>query len=437
MVGPAPAPAPPSSPSPSAAPAPSTSADADQRRADLRRMKRTATGLLVGATIVFLVTRVREDATPWLGYVRATAEAAMVGAVADWFAVTALFRHPLGIPVPHTAIIPARKDDIGRGLGAFVQQNFLTASVVQERLAGISLGARLGEWLAEPEHADRVADQAAGVLRSTLETLRDEDVQESLEAAVAQRVRALEAGPVLARGIDLAVADGRHQEVLSVVLRKVAEAVVENEDLLRSRLEEETPRWLPSRVDDRIFDRVHTGLQRFLWEVAEDEDHPLRDTLDERVRRLADDLSRSPSMRARADQLKDELIDHPALREWSSTMWADLKAALLERADDPDSDLRRRLAGTVRSLGERLRDDPTLQARVDEWIATTAVEVVERSKGEVGDVIATTVARWDPAEATDRIELQVGRDLQFIRINGTVVGGLVGLLIYTVGQLVG
>ena len=437
MVGPAPAPAPPSSPSPSAAPAPSTSADADQRRADLRRMKRTATGLLVGATIVFLVTRVREDATPWLGYVRATAEAAMVGAVADWFAVTALFRHPLGIPVPHTAIIPARKDDIGRGLGAFVQQNFLTASVVQERLAGISLGARLGEWLAEPEHAGRVADQAAGVLRSTLETLRDEDVQESLEAAVAQRVRALEAGPVLARGIDLAVADGRHQEVLSVVLRKVAEAVVENEDLLRSRLEEETPRWLPSRVDDRIFDRVHTGLQRFLWEVAEDEDHPLRDTLDERVRRLADDLSRSPSMRARADQLKDELIDHPALREWSSTMWADLKAALLERADDPDSDLRRRLAGTVRSLGERLRDDPTLQARVDEWIATTAVEVVERSKGEVGDVIATTVARWDPAEATDRIELQVGRDLQFIRINGTVVGGLVGLLIYTVGQLVG
>ena len=437
MVGPAPAPAPPSSPSPSAAPAPSTSADADQRRADLRRMKRTATGLLVGATIVFLVTRVREDATPWLGYVRATAEAAMVGAVADWFAVTALFRHPLGIPVPHTAIIPARKDDIGRGLGAFVQQNFLTASVVQERLAGISLGARLGEWLAEPEHAGRIADQAAGVLRSTLETLRDEDVQESLEAAVAQRVRALEAGPVLARGIDLAVADGRHQEVLSVVLRKVAEAVVENEDLLRSRLEEETPRWLPSRVDDRIFDRVHTGLQRFLWEVAEDEDHPLRDTLDERVRRLADDLSRSPSMRARADQLKDELIDHPALREWSSTMWADLKAALLERADDPDSDLRRRLAGTVRSLGERLRDDPTLQARVDEWIATTAVEVVERSKGEVGDVIATTVARWDPAEATDRIELQVGRDLQFIRINGTVVGGLVGLLIYTVGQLVG
>ncbi|WCO67854.1 DUF445 domain-containing protein [Iamia majanohamensis] len=400
-------------------------------------MKRTATGLLVGATIVFLVTRVREDATPWLGYVRATAEAAMVGAVADWFAVTALFRHPLGVPVPHTAIIPARKDDIGRGLGAFVQQNFLTASVVQERLAGISLGARLGEWLAEPEHADRVADQAAGVLRSTLETLRDEDVQESLEAAVAQRVRALEAGPVLARGIDLAVADGRHQEVLSVVLRKVAEAVVENEDLLRSRLEEETPRWLPSRVDDRIFDRVHTGLQRFLWEVAEDEDHPLRDTLDERVRRLADDLSRSPSMRARADQLKDELIDHPALREWSSTMWADLKAALLERADDPDSDLRRRLAGTVRSLGERLRDDPTLQARVDEWIATTAVEVVERSKGEVGDVIATTVARWDPAEATDRIELQVGRDLQFIRINGTVVGGLVGLVIYTVGQLVG
>ncbi len=441
MAGPAPAPAPPSSPPAdaerAATPAPSATADAAQRRDDLRRMKRTATGLLVGATAVFLVTRVLEDATPWLGYVRATAEAAMVGAVADWFAVTALFRHPLGLPVPHTAIIPARKDDIGRGLGTFVQQNFLTASVVQERLAGISLGARLGEWLAEPDHADRVADQAAGVLRSTLETLRDEDVQEALETAVAQRVRAIEAGPILAQGIDLAVADGRHQEVLSVVLRKVAEAVDENEDLLRSRLEEETPRWLPSRVDDRIFDRVHDGVQRFLREVADDPDHGLRGTLDERVVRLADDLARSPSMRARSDQLKDELLDHPALREWSSTMWTDLKEALLERAEDPDSDLRRRLAGTVANLGERLRDDPTLQARVDAWVASTAVEVVERSKGEVGDVIASTVARWDPAEATDRIELQVGRDLQFIRINGTVVGGLVGLVIYGVGQLIG
>jgi uncharacterized membrane-anchored protein YjiN (DUF445 family) len=399
-------------------------------------MKLTATMLLVGATVVFVVARVLEGDVAGLGFVRATAEAAMVGAIADWFAVTALFRHPLGIPIPHTAIIPNRKDDIGRGLGSFVQQNFLTRAVIEERLAGASLAARLGAWLAEPETARRVADQAGGVLRSTLETLRDDDVQETLETAVAQRVRAVAAGPVLARAIDLAVADGRHQEVLSVLLRKVAEAVEENEDVLRTRLEQETPWWVPDRIDDRIFGRVHSGVQRFLREVADDPGHQMRETLDLRVRTLADQLARSPSMRARADELKEELLDHPALRDWSATVWADLKDALLTSAEDPGSDLRRRLGEAVQSFGVRLRDDPVLQERLDSWIASSAVEVVERSKGEVGDIIASTVARWDASEATRRIELQVGRDLQFIRINGTVVGGLAGLVIYSVGRLI-
>lgn len=411
--------------------------DEERRRQDLRRMKRTATGLLVAATVVFVVTRVLEEDVAWLGYVRATAEAAMVGAIADWFAVTALFRHPLGIPIPHTAIIPNRKDDIGRGLGTFVQQNFLTKAVVEERLAAVSLAARLGDWLTEAGNAERVGDQLGGVLRSTLDTLKDEDVQETLEAAVATRIRAIEAGPVLARGLDLAIADGRHQEVLSVLLRRVAEAVTANEDVLRQRLQAETPWWVPDRFDGRIFDRVHTGIQRFLTEVADDPEHPMRATFDERLATLADQLVRTPSMRARADALKEELIDHPAVREWSSTMWADIKASLLAHADDPDSDLRRRLVDGVRSFGERLRDDPQLRARVDGWVASTAVEVVERSKGEVGEVIASTVARWDSTEATQRIELQVGRDLQFIRINGTVVGGLAGLVIYTVGKLIG
>jgi uncharacterized membrane-anchored protein YjiN (DUF445 family) len=417
---------------------PTAVADEERRRQDLRRMKRTATGLLLAATVVFLVTRVvEEDSAAWVGFVRATAEAAMVGAIADWFAVTALFRRPLGLPIPHTAIIPNRKDDIGRGLGTFVQQHFLTKAVVEERLASVSIASRLGDWLTEPGNAERVGDQLGGVLRSTLDTLKDEDVQETLESAIAVRLRAVEAGPVLARGLDLAIADGRHQEVLSVLLRRVAEAVIDNEDVLRARLQSETPWWVPDRLDDRIFDRVHTGVQRFLQEVADDPDHPMQATLDERLTTLADQLARSPSMRARADALKEELIDHPAVREWSSTMWADIKGSLLAHADDPDSDLRRKLVGAVADMGERLRDDPTLQARVDGWVASTAVELVERSKGEVGEVIASTVARWDASEATDRIELQVGRDLQFIRINGTVVGGLAGLVIYTVGKLIG
>lgn len=411
--------------------------DSERRAADLRRMKRTATGLLLAATAVFAVARSLEGDHGWLGYVRATAEAAMVGAIADWFAVTALFRHPLGIPIPHTAIIPRRKDDIGRGLGTFVQQNFLTRAVVEERLAGVSVASRLGTWLTEPGNAERVADQLGGVLRSTLDTLRDDDVQQTLESAVATRLRAVQTGPILARGIELAVADGRHQELLSVLLRKVAEAIDDNEEVLRARVRQESPWWVPEPVDERVFEKARAGLDRFLHEVADDPDHAMRATLDQRMAVLADQLARSPVMRARADALRDELIDHPALRDWSATVWADIKASLLAHADDPDSDLRRRLVDAIGSFGARLHHDPTLRERVDGWVITTAVEVVERSRGEVGEVIASTVARWDASEATDRIELQVGRDLQFIRINGTVVGGLAGLIIHSVGHLLG
>ncbi len=409
--------------------------DEERRARDLTRMKRTATGFLGGALVVFLGARALEGDHSWLGYVRATAEAAMVGALADWFAVTALFRRPLGLPIPHTAIIPTRKDDIGRGLGTFVETNFLTREVVEEKLRGTPMAARLGTWLAVPANAGRVGEQAATVLRSALEALRDDEVQEAIETAVARKVRATPAGPLLGRGLDLAIADGRHQELLSVVLRKVGEALEANQTVLRERLGRESPAWVPDWADDRVFSKLFGGLQRVLAEVASDPLHELRAHFDERMVELADDLKTSPAAQARAEALKEELLAHPSVREWSSSVWADLKESVLQRSADPSSELRRRIEAAVVSFGERLRNDPALQAKVDDWVVSAAVGLVEQSRGEVGDLISATVARWDPDESTRRIELQVGRDLQFIRINGTVVGGLAGLVIHTVSQL--
>ncbi len=408
--------------------------DDDQRRRDLRRMKRVASSLLVLATLVFLVARRFEVDHSWVGYVRAFAEAGMVGAIADWFAVTALFRHPLGIPIPHTAIIPNRKDDIGRGLGGFVESNFLTAEVVEEKLRATPLAARLGEWLAEPRNAARVGDQTGTVVRAVLDTLRDAEVQEAIEQSIATRVRATPVGPPVGRIIELAMADGRHQELLSSVLRRVVEALEENRDSMRARLDNESPWWVPEPIDDRIFAKLFDGISRFLSDISDDPDHEMRRTFDERVREFAVALEASPQMRQRAEDLKEEVLEHPALRAWSASVWADLKASLLRRSADPNSSLRRRLDSALVDLGERLRDDTELQAKVDDWIVSLAVAVVEQSRGEIGELIASTVARWDADESADRIEVQVGRDLQFIRINGTVVGGLAGLVIHTFGQ---
>lgn len=419
-------------------PEPGAEADAVDRanREGLRRMKVIATGLLVAATVVYIVAEALAPQHPWLGYVRAAAEAAMVGALADWFAVTALFRHPMRIPIPHTAIIPTRKNEIGQGLGTFVERHFLTADVVGERLSRARLADRLGRWLAEPSNARRVGDQASVVIRNVLDVLRDDEVQAAIEAAVMRKVRETNVAPLAGQALDVAMAEGRHQDLLSAVIRKVGEEVDRNQALLRARLAQESPWWVPEALDDRVFTKIVSTVRRLLHEVADDPAHPLRASFDQRMAELADDLERSPQMQARAEELKEEMLAHPSLRAWSAGVWSDIKQSVLTSSADPDSALRQRLEGALVGFGEALRDDADLQAKVDDWAASAVAELLDEAGPEVARFIAQTVERWDPADTSHRIELAVGRDLQFIRINGTVVGGLAGLVIYTVTQLV-
>ena len=409
-------------------------AEDDLRRRNLIRMKVAATGLLLAATLVFIVTRTLEDRWSWLGYVRATAEAAMVGALADWFAVTALFRHPLGLPIPHTAIIPNRKDQLGRGLGGFVQTNFLAPEVLAERLHAVGVARRLGAWLAEPEHAHRLSANAGAMIRGLTEVLGDEDIQHALEAGIINRVRRAQAAPLMARVVEAATAGRHHQALLDSTLSGLAGLLDENRALMRRKLSEQSPWWVPEPIDDRLFRKFFDGVQGFIAEVRRDPEHELRHQLDARMADVAVRLRTDPVLIARGEELKDELLRHPEVQAWLDSLWRTTKESILAVADDPDSDLRRRLdAGLVRA-GRSLQEDPALQAKVDGWVERVVTYLAEEYGHEIADLIATTVARWDGAEASRRIELQVGRDLQFIRINGTVVGGLAGLIIYSVGQ---
>ena len=408
----------------------------DERRSALRRMKLVALSLLVAAGIVFLVARAAEDGGgAWVGYVRATAEAAMVGALADWFAVTALFRHPLGLPIPHTAIIPRRKDQIGRSLGDFVESNFLTAEVVDGRLRQAEVGRRLGRWLAEPANAQRVGSATSDAVGGVLEILDDSQIQQALAGMVESKVRATPVTPIAGRALDLAIEGGHHQRVLDAVLVAIENFMADNRSTFQQRIYDESPWWVPESVDDRVLMKIYDVAGRFLSDVSSNPDHDVRRNVDRRIVEFADRLRTDPVLRERGEAFKEEMLAHPEVRRWIDSLWLEAKRTLVDAAADPASDLRARLVATVRQLGERLADDAELQAKVDAWASRSVAYVVENYRTEVSDVIASTVDRWDGAATADKLELQVGRDLQFIRINGTIVGGLAGLVIHAVGEL--
>ncbi|TFV63905.1 UNVERIFIED_ORG: DUF445 domain-containing protein [Bacillus sp. AZ43] len=401
-------------------------------------MKRLATGLFLVAAAVFLAcVLLGEDAGAWVGYVRATAEASMVGALADWFAVTALFRHPLRLPIPHTAIIPRKKDQIGESLGTFVQENFLTRAVVEEKLTTVDVPGRLGDFLAAPGRAERLAGDASAVLTAVTQLLRDEDLEPAVAALVDRKLHETPAAPVLARVLELVVEGDRHQEVLSAALRLLARFLHENRVVFRAQLGDASPAWVPDWVDDKVFDKVFAGLQGFLEEVGADARHELRRSYDARLRAYVHALRTDPGTAARVEDLKKELLEHPAVRTWSGSLWTNAKNAVLTAAADPGSELRARVAGLITDGARLLRTDPTVRELVQRHTHRIAGSVVERFSGDLADLVSSTVARWDTEETSRRIELQVGRDLQWIRVNGTVVGGLAGLVIYTVAQLLG
>ncbi|HEY0780468.1 MAG TPA: DUF445 domain-containing protein [Gemmatirosa sp.] len=412
--------------------------DEEQKLQALRSMQRRATGMLVVAAVLFVVARALESGHPWVAYVRAFAEAAMVGGLADWFAVTALFRHPLGIPIPHTAIVPSRKDRIGRSLGRFVQQNFLSREVVGSKLAAARPGERAAAWLADPAHARLVARQVAVGLSGAAEVLRDDDVNAFVERSLVTRLRKVQAGPLVGRALGLLTADGRHQELLDEALRIAARGVATNQDVIRARIAAEAPWWVPGAVEDKLHQKIIDGLERTLQQVSADPHHPLRARFDDAVQRFAERLRTSPETIARAEAVKEELLAHPAVREYAGGLWGDVKRALARQADV----LGHADAGAapnavergLTSLADTVLADAALAAKLDGWIVEAVLAIIEQYRDEVSQLIEGTVAGWDPAATSHRIEVQIGRDLQFIRINGTLVGGLVGVLLYALGQ---
>ncbi|MEU5401968.1 DUF445 domain-containing protein [Streptomyces sp. NPDC005963] len=415
-----------------------TEADEEKQRG-VRRMKLTATGLLVFVAVVFaLATWAKNSgAGPWAGYVAAAAEAGMVGALADWFAVTALFRHPLGIPIPHTAIIPNKKDQLGASLGSFVGENFLSEDVVRARLRSVGIGGRLGAWLAEPAHADRVTAEVSTALRGALTVLRDSDVQAVVGEAITRRANSVEVAPGVGKTLEKVVADGAHHRAVDLICARAHDWLVTHSDSVMDAVEGGAPGWTPRFVDRKVGERVYRELLRFVTEMRDMPGHPARGAIDRFLTDFASDLQSDTDTRARVERMKSDLLSRTEVQDVIASAWSSVRAMIISAAEDDRSELRLRARASLLALGARLATDERLQRKVDGWVEDAAVYVVTTYRGEITSLISETVAGWDAEHTSRKIEAHIGRDLQFIRINGTVVGALAGLVIYTVAHALG
>jgi uncharacterized membrane-anchored protein YjiN (DUF445 family) len=403
-----------------------------ERRAALRRMKVLATSLLIVSAVIFAVAFALEGRYPWLGYVRAAAEGAMVGALADWFAVTALFRHPLGLRIPHTAIIPNRKDEIGVSLGEFVEENFLSDEVVRSKLATFSVADRLGAWLADPKNAERASTEGAVMAQGLLRFLSDRDVESLIERLAREHLFEKEWAPALGRMGSELVAAGQQRAVVDALVEAAETWLAEHPDALGTVVSTRIPRWVPGFARDFADDRAHRELVGLLRAVKENPEHPLRLAIDGYLDDLTDRLQHDPAMSQRVEQIKAEFLESPRLRSFAGQLWEAAKTALAEALAAPASELRTAATSALVDLGARLSNDRMLATKIDAWIADAAGYAVQKYRHDLASVISDTVQRWDARETTQKIELQVGRDLQFIRINGTVVGALAGVGIFAI-----
>ncbi len=404
------------------------SADA-VRRAKLRRMRTVAVSLLLFAAAVYVATLGHDG---FWGFVNAGAEASMVGAIADWFAVTALFKHPLGLPIPHTALVPKRKDDLGKGLEEFVGENFLQEEIIRERVLGVQISQRVGDWLAVPANAERVVTEGAEIAALALGKVRDDHIEALVTEALVPRFREEPIAPLLGGLLGEAIRDDLHHGLVDLMLEEMHGWLVANPDTVHDVIGERAPSWVPERLNEIVIDRLHLEMVRWVGEIRATPGHRARLALDSMLARLADDLLANPATQERAERLKDRVLDHPAVIASAISLWQALRRALLDSLGDPDGAVRRRLMLEVEGASARLRSDADLRARLDGLAADAAVFAVDRYGAELTTVITHTIERWDGKEAARRIELHVGRDLQFIRINGTIVGGLVGVLIHAV-----
>ena len=400
-------------------------------------MKLAATGLLVVMAAVFAISRALEPRYPWLSFVKAFAEAAMVGGLADWFAVTALFRHPLGLPIPHTAIIPRNKDRIGEALANFIRENFLIPSVVARRMRNIDVAGAVGRFLQTPAgEGTRIRAGASRLIADIFESLDDERLGGIVKGAISTRIRKMEVSPLLGHALASAINEDRHVPMLEAAIRWTARALDATEPLIREMVHKKA-NWVLklAGLDAKLADAIIDGLRKLTVEMSTDPAHPVRMKIEEALAQLANDLQTRPETRERVEAIKDQLLDNKSVGLWIDAIWQKGREAIIRSARNPDAVLAGKLGEVLKSMGATLESDARIHGAINQFARRAVVGLSASYGSSMVKLVSETVRTWDARTVTARLEAAVGRDLQYIRINGTLVGGLVGVLIHILDQL--
>ena len=398
-----------------------------------RPMRALATAMLAGMAALFVATTGLEAQHPAWGFVRAFAEAGLVGGIADWFAVTALFRHPLGIPIPHTAIVPKNKDRIGDALASFLRDNFLTPVVVARRMRNLDVAGAVGRFLAQPPGEGRLRQGGSRLLADILEALDQERLGGMVKTALAQRIRSVEIAPLLGQTLGAAITSERHVPMVDSIVTWAGRTLDANEDLIRDMVHQRAGRFLRMvGLDEKLADAIVDGLRKLTIDMALDPDHPVRAKAEEGLVNLARNLQHDPETRAKVEAWKCDMVENEAVSAWLDGVWEKARAGLLKAARDPDAALAGRFGEALRQLGETLQTEPKLKAALNQFARRATVGLVASYGDGIVKLVSETVRSWDAGTVSDRLEGAVGRDLQYIRINGTLVGGLVGLVLHTI-----
>ena len=404
----------------------------------VRGMRVVASGLLVIMAGLYLFARRHEgpEAAAGWGYLRAFAEAAMVGGLADWFAVTALFRHPLGLPIPHTAIIPRNKDRIGSSLAAFLRVNFLTASVVARRMGRVDVAGAIGRLLANPPQRGRTREGIGRALATILESLGDDKLGAMIKGALANRLRGFDISPLLGRTLDAAIVENRHAEMLDGIIGWASRILLHNETMIHDMVQARTGKFMKwTGLDEKLSTAIVEGLHKLLDDMSSDPQHPLRLKAQEGLEQLADKLQHDPDTRAKVAGLKADLLESPAVTAWLDTLWQSARLRLIEAARNPNAALGGQVGEAVKQLGETLQNDPGLKQTINRFARRMTVGLVADYGDGIVKLVSETIRSWDARTVTLQLENAVGRDLQYIRVNGTLVGGLIGIGLHAIAQL--
>lgn len=408
----------------------------EAKRKQLRKYKAFATGLFVLMAVLFIGTTLLQKTidSHWIGYVRAFSEAAMVGALADWFAVTALFRHPLGLPIPHTNLIENSKQKLGDNLGNFVVTNFLSPENIRPYIQKLKISNFVGEWLGKEKNQDVLLKNLSDIVLDILNKLDDSEVSRFISKKVSEMTDTIKLNAILGNGINYLLDKNDHQRIITNLSSQIKNYIAENDEMIKDRVKKGSYTFIPAFVDNKIADKITTGLSDFFKEIEQDPNHEIRNLITQKIYDFSHELKQDPKWEEEFKNIKNDLLKNEKLNEYSNDIWISIKNTLTKELQDDESSLKKYLSKNLNEFSQNLKNDEVLQKKIDDWVRVTAYKYILKNTHQFGNLISSTVGNWQGKELSEKLELEVGKDLQFIRVNGTIVGGLVGLIIYTIAN---